>query len=179
MWESPRELWRRLKLGREEYLQRLITTLIVGGDPPAWNVPQTPSWQGQLFLRLLDGLAHGEPPGRQASTGADVFVDEYLLPKIEESARNGWPDWAVLWPDRVWVIELKTEQGSHRDDQLPYYLRLATAAHPGCRIDLTYITGPLRIPAPTLGHGQRYGHLQWSQVSPLVRPCGGPTPGTR
>ena len=70
-------------------------------------------------------------------------MDEYLLPKLEENAANGWPDWAVLWADRVWVIELKTEAGSHRVDQLPYYLRLAAAAHPGCSLDLTYITGPL------------------------------------
>ncbi len=69
---------------------------------------------------------------------------------------NGWPDWAVLWPDRVWVIELKSEPGSHRPDQLPYYLRLAAAAHPSCRVDLTYITGPLAKPAPALGEGQRY-----------------------
>jgi hypothetical protein len=25
----------------------------------------------------------------------------------------------MLWRDRAWVIELKTEAGSHRDDQLP------------------------------------------------------------
>ena len=81
---------------------------------------------------------------------------------------NGWPDWAVLWPDRAWVIELKTEPGSHRADQLPYYLRLAAAAHPSCRVDLTYITGPLTKPGPALGDGQRYSHLQWTQVLPLV-----------
>ena len=81
---------------------------------------------------------------------------------------NGWPDWAVLWPDRVWVIELKSEAGSHRADQLPYYLRLAAAAHPTRRVDLTYITGPLTKPAPALAEGQRYSHLQWTQVLPLV-----------
>jgi len=55
---------------------------------------------------------------------------------------NGWPDWAVLWPGRVWVIELKTEAASHREGQLPYCLLLAAAAHPGAHVDLTYITGP-------------------------------------
>ena len=168
MWESPQELWRRLKLGREEFLQRVLTTLIVGGDPPPWNTARRPSEQGVRFMHLLDALAHGEAGQMPATSSPDAFVDEYLLPKVEESAMNGWPDWAVLWPDRVWVIELKSEAGSHRADQLPYYLRLAAAAHPSCRVDLTYITGPLTKPAPALDDGQRYSHLQWPQVLPLV-----------
>lgn len=167
MWESPVELWRRLKLGREEYLQRLMTTLIVGGDPPPWNTQCSPSDQGRRFLRLLDDVAHANGT-EQASAEPETFIDEYLLPKLEEPAQNGWPDWAVLWPDRAWVIELKTEAASHRDDQLPYYLRLATAAHPDSRVDLTYITGPLSKPAPALLTGQRYSHLTWEQVLPLV-----------
>lgn len=61
---------------------------------------------------------------------ADGFVDEYLLPKLVDSAQKGWPDWAVLWRDRAWMIELETEAGSHRDDQLPHCLLLAAAAHP-------------------------------------------------
>lgn len=173
MWESPQELWRRLKLGREEFLQRTLTTLIVGGDPPPWNEARTPSKEGARFLRLLDALAHGDDFQVQGAPAPDVFVDEYLLPKVEESAMNGWPDWAVLWPDRAWVIELKTEAGSHREDQLPYYLLLATAAHPACSVDLTYITGPLTKPAPAVGDGQRYSHLQWAHVLPLVEDAWG------
>ena len=130
MWESPEELWRRLKLGREEFLQRMLTTLIVGGDPPPWNVARTPSEQGVRFLHLLDVLAHGEAPKMQPAPDPDAFVDEY--------------------------------------QQLPYYLLLAAAAHSSCRVDLTYITGPLTKPAPLLGVGQRYSHLQWTQVLPLV-----------
>ncbi len=45
--------------GREEYLQRLVTTLIVGGDPPRWNTPSRPTEQGQRFLQPLDEVAHG------------------------------------------------------------------------------------------------------------------------
>lgn len=119
MWESPDSLWRRLKLGREEFLQRVITTLIVGGDAPAWNTPREPSEQGRRFLMLLDKLAHGEASGLDEAGQAEAFIDEYLLPKLEASAQNGWPDWAVLWTDRVWVIELKTEAASHRDTSCP------------------------------------------------------------
>ena len=168
MWESPESLWRRLKLGREEFLQRLITTLIVGGDPPRWNTPSAPDEQGRRFLRLLDDLAYGDGSHRAGAVEADAFVDEYLLPKVVDSAQNGWPDWAVLWRDRVWIIELKTEAGSHREDQLPYYLLLATAAHPGCRVDLTYMTGPLSKSPPEVSEGQRYCHLTWAQVMPLI-----------
>jgi hypothetical protein len=168
MWEKPEELWRRLNLGREEFLQRLMTTLIVGGDPPRWNTPRPPSDQGQRFLRLLDDLAHGDEQDQPIGAEQGLFVDEYLLPKLEEAAANGWPDWAVLWSDRVWVIELKTEAASHREAQLPYYLLLAAAAHEESRVDLTYITGPLRKPAPSVGGGQRYSHLTWDQVLRLV-----------
>jgi hypothetical protein len=168
MWESPESLWRRLKLGREEFLQRLITTLIVGGDAPRWNTPRTPDEQGRRFLQLLDDLAYGDATHLDKPAEVEAFVDEYLLPKLLDSAQNGWPDWAVLWRDRAWIIELKTETASHRDDQLPYYLRLAAAAHPGCRVDLTYITGPLSKPPPEISEGQRYCHLTWAQVLPLV-----------
>ena len=168
MWESPESLWRRLKLGREEFLQRLITTLIVGGHAPRWNSPSAPDEHGRQFLRLLDHLAYGDGSNRDGSFEADTFVDEYLLPTLADSAQNGWPDWAVLWPDRAWIIELKTEAGSHRDTQLPYYLLLAAAAHPGCQVDLTYITGPLSKPPPQISDGQRYSHLTWAQVLPLI-----------
>jgi hypothetical protein len=168
MWESPKALWRRLKLGREEYLQRLVTTLILDGDVPPWNTPRSPGEAGRRFLGLLDEVAHGRQDQARFAVAPDWFVDEYLLPKLDESAANGWPDWAVLWSDRAWVIELKTEASSHRADQLPYYLRLAAAAHPDCRLDLTYVTGPLTKPAPALLDGQRYSHLTWDEVLPLI-----------
>jgi hypothetical protein len=155
-------------LGREEFLQRLVTTLIVGGDAPRWNTSSAPDEQGRRFLQLLDDLAYGDASDGDGPTEAGAFVDEYLLPKLVDSAQNGWPDWAVLWRDRAWIIELKTEAGSHRDDQLPYYLLLAAAAHPGCRVDLTYITGPLSKSPPEISEGQRYRHLTWAEVLPLV-----------
>lgn len=168
MWESPTALWGRLKLGREEYLQRLLTTLILDGDAPPWNTPRSPGAAGRRFLELLDEAVHGPHVCDGSAMSPGVFIDEYLLPKLEDEAANGWPDWAVLSDDRVWVIELKTEAGSHRAGQLPYYLRLAAAAHPDCNLDLTYITGPLMKAAPALLKGQRYGHLTWQEVLPLV-----------
>ena len=83
MWESPTALWRRLKLGREEYLQRLVTTLILDGVAPPWNMPHAPGDAGRRFLGLLDEAAHGSHGGRHLEGTAEVFVDEYLLPKLE------------------------------------------------------------------------------------------------
>jgi hypothetical protein len=179
MWESPESCWRRLKLGREEFLQRLVTTLIVGGRAPRWNNPTIPDEKGRQFLRFLDELAYGDGSNRDGRVEAESFVDEYRLPKLVDSAQNGWPDWAVLWRDRAWIIELKTEVGSHRDDQLPYYLLLAATAHPGCQIDLTYITGTLTKPPPEINAGQRYSHLTWAEVLPLIETVWGadPRPG--
>ena len=97
MWESPTALWRRLKRGREEYLQRLVTTLILDGDPPPWNTRRSPGEAGRRFLRLLDEAAHGGHHHVGFEKVPDWFVDEYMLPKLDESAANGWPDWAVLW----------------------------------------------------------------------------------
>jgi hypothetical protein len=87
-WESSQQLWRRLKLGREEFLQRVLTTLIVGGDPPPWNAARTPSEPGVRFLLLLDALAHGDDLKAPGTPDPEVFVDEYLLPKLEEGAMN-------------------------------------------------------------------------------------------
>jgi len=48
--EDPDLLLRRLRLGREEYCQRLLTELILGGTYPRWNTRNRPSEEGRLFL---------------------------------------------------------------------------------------------------------------------------------
>ena len=53
------------------------TTLIVGGDQPAWNTARSPSERGGRFLRLLDEIAHDDGPG-PASAVPEAFLDEYL-----------------------------------------------------------------------------------------------------
>jgi hypothetical protein len=164
LYEDPSDLLRRLRLGREEFCQRLVTTLILGGTYPRWNTRSTPTTEGKTFLRLFDELSFGEatPPD------ADVFVDELELRPRVESEQGGAPDWAVVWPHRLWLIELKTERASHRPHQLPYYFELGSHHFPGRPVDITYLTGPLSKPAPSTKDGQRYTHLTWDQVVPLV-----------
>ncbi|HET6917459.1 MAG TPA: hypothetical protein VFH56_15325, partial [Acidimicrobiales bacterium] len=118
--ESPRELLGRLKLGREEYCQRLLTMLILNAPYPRWNSRSSPSVDGLAFLRNLYEMWFGEWPGDEA-----VFVDEFELPSRFEDEPGGAPDYAVLWEDRLWLIELKTERASHRRGQISGYFELA------------------------------------------------------
>ncbi len=163
-YEDIRHVLTRRKLWREESLQLVLTCLIVGGIYPKWGTRNEPTVRGAEFLRRLHVLVFGEDP----DSPCDVFVDEFELPRRHETERAGWPDWAVLWPDRLWMIELKTEAGSHRPGQLPHYLDLGAHHYPDSAIDLTYLTGPLDQPAPELRAGQRYRHIVWTEVLPLI-----------
>jgi hypothetical protein len=162
--ETPDELLGRLKLGREEYAQRLITALIVDGPYPRWNTSSTPSERGRAFLDRLEELSFGG----SGPWHDPVFIDEFDLPRRHDDERGCAPDWALRDASRLCMIELKTEAGSHRADQLPTYFELARHHYPEHRIDLTYLTGPLRKDPPAVPGGSRYAHLTWGQVLPLV-----------
>ena len=47
----------RKKYGREEYVQDILAALIVGGDPPRWNVRTTPTARGSAFVTDVVNLA--------------------------------------------------------------------------------------------------------------------------
>jgi len=98
--ETPRELLARLKLGREETVQRLLTTLILQGHYPPWNSRSRPAPSGVGFLRDLHAEAFGASwPGEPAT-----FVDEFELPPRHLDERGGAPDYAVLWDRNLWMI---------------------------------------------------------------------------
>ena len=163
-YENPHALLGRLRLGREEFCQRLLTSLILGGPYPRWNSRSVPSVRGVEFLKQLDALSFGE--ARWADGGA--FVDEFDLPRRSDTERGGAPDQAVLWPDRLWLIELKTEAASHRRDQLPSYYDLAAHHYPGVPVDITYLTPPMTTPGPALCLPNRYAHVTWEQTAGLI-----------
>jgi len=162
--ESASELLARLKLGREEYCQRLLTMLILDAPYPRWNTHSRVSTRGAEFMANLDGLSFKEPSRR----GPAVFIDEFDLPKRDDSEKGSAPDWAVLTDERVWIIELKTEVGSHRAAQIPAYFELADYYYPAHAIDLTYLTPPLSTGLPTVGEGMRFAHVVWADVVPLI-----------
>jgi hypothetical protein len=156
----------RGRLGREEFTQKLLTSLVLGRVERGWNIRRRPSSAGALFLRDLHASAFGE-----ASVPEEVpaFVDEFELRELVEGEPSGWPDYGVVWPDRLLLIELKTERASHRAAQLPYYLRLAAHWHGDVEVDLLYLTPamPLIVPA-VVSPRQRFAHLTWAEVAPLV-----------
>ena len=162
--EHPEILLKRLKLGREEYCERLLTMLVLNDEYPRWNTRSTPSPEGLSFLAALDRLSFGD-----AGELTDAaFVDELDLPARPGDARGCAPDYAVITPDRLWMIELKTERGSHRSDQVPAYFELARHHHPKVRLDLTYLTGPGVKGELEPPDGTRYAHVTWEDVLPLV-----------
>ncbi len=162
--ESSLDLLGRLKLGREEYCQRLLTMLIVGGPYPRWNSRQRPSPLGLGFLRTLDEMSFGTPGAGEPT----AFVDELDLPCRHESEKGGAPDYALLWERRLWLIELKTEVSSHRPVQIPTYFDLGTHHYPQSQVDVTYLTPPMPMKSVDLQPGQRFAHLTWPQVAEVV-----------
>ena len=162
--EDPRALLRRLKLGREEYCQRLLTMLILDADYPPWNSRNTPSPAGLAFLRALDELSFGTADVPDAAE----FVDELDLPRRHDDEPGCAPDYGVLMPGRLWIIELKTERGSHRYGQVESYFELGRHHHPELRIDLTYLIPGMSAVAAGAPEGSRLAQVTWEQVMPLV-----------
>jgi hypothetical protein len=162
--EDPDELLARLRLGREEYCERLLTMLILGGDSPRWNVRSHPSDTGRRFLTELDRLSFG--------TAGDLrhgaFIDEFDLAKRPGDLVGGAPDYAVLTPGRLWLIELETEHGSDRSGQIAAYVALAHELYPTRQVDITYLTGAIDHQVPAVPAGSRFAHLRWEEVVPLL-----------
>lgn len=164
-FETPAALLGRLKLGREEYCQRLLTSLLLHGPYPPWNSRSPLSPVGLEFLRRLHERCFGDG----WPVGVPVFVDEFEMAPRHDADKGAAPDYAVLWEDRVWLIELKTEKASHRKDQVPYYFELAHHHFPKAQVDLTYLTSPMTAPYDPDPEWGRYAHMAWDQLTDLIR----------
>jgi hypothetical protein len=174
-YEDPFEYLHRTNDGREGFCQMLTTTLLVGGTYPRWGTHNALTDQGTVFFKALDELSFGTTDW----TTTPVFIDEITMPKRHDDELSASPDWTLVFEDRIWIIELKTERGSHRATQLPHYLDMAAHHYPGRAIDVTYLTGPLAKPAPRLRPGQRYVHLTWEDALPLYQLAWGATDDPR
>lgn len=164
-YESPAVLLARLRLGREEFCQRLLTSLILGGPYPKWNARSRPAPEGLRFLEAVHGVCFGPPwPGNDL-----LFIDEFELPARSDTEPGRCPDYGVLWDDHVWIVELKTEKASHRPDQIPGYYELAHHHYPNAAVDLLYLTGPMTAPYEPAVPGDRYAHLTWGDLTAILR----------
>lgn len=164
-FETPAALLARLKLGREEAMQRLLTCLILHGPYPKWNSRNQPSPTGLAFLAALyERHFDGGWPGDGV-----IFVDEFEMLPERDDERGGAPDYALLWDDRIWLIELKSERGSHRAEQIPTYFRLAHHHFPAAAVDVLYLTPPMEAPYDPMASWASYAHATWSEVGELVR----------
>jgi hypothetical protein len=163
-------LWRQ---GRDAYVHRMLTLLFLGRSPDPWNLPCRLSDNGARFLSLLDEVLFGE----EWET-PEEFYWEYKLPKRPEDKENGWPDFAALWTDRVLMLELRTEVGSHRDAHVDWYLQLGAHNYGGRAIDLVYIT-----PETTAGKSAvlpdlaRFRNCSWAELAKVIEVAWSKTTG--
>ncbi len=175
-YEDPSALLGRLRLGREEFCQRLLTMLIVGGPYPRWNTESVATPQGWSFLEQLHHQSFGGDGLGERDDAA--FIDEFDLPRRDETEPGGAPDYAVLTPERLWLIELKTERASHRHGQIPQYFDLAYHHHRHLTVDITYLTPTMASsykPAVPPGPWGRFCHLTWDAVAVAIRAVWGDT----
>ena len=67
-----------------------------------------------------------------------------LTPARHPDERGCAPDYTVFVSGRCWIIELKTESGSHRPKQIPDYFERAHHYHPQLEVDITYLTAVVK-----------------------------------
>jgi len=108
-----------------------------------------------------------------------VFVDELELLGRDEAEIGAAPDYGVLSAERLWIIELKTEVGSHRAAQVPTYFDLGRHHYPDRRVDLTYLTPAMTHDPSEPPDGSLFAHLTWDDVTPLIREAWGHATGLR
>jgi hypothetical protein len=104
--DDPDLLWHSTGLGREEYVQRLLATLVLGAPATGWNVPRRPSERGAGFLRRLHASRFSDTPSQ-----APVFIDEFELPARHDGERAEWPDHGVDWRRSVYCRTEGSERG--------------------------------------------------------------------
>jgi len=161
-FEDPDKLL-KFKFGREEYCQRMLTSLILATRYPKWNSHSKPSEKGSSFLRRLYELTY-----KESLAGSLDFVDEFELPAIEKDAIGGAPDYAILTQDKLWIIELKTEAASHRKEQMPYYEKLARHHYPDLNLGLLYLTSDMSRQDESAYGASDFVHLYWSEMLHLI-----------
>lgn len=161
-WEDPDQAM-RMKHSREEYCQRLLTSLIIAAPDPGWNKQREPSERGYDFLSRLFERTTGTP-----LEGAPLLVNEFALPGKTPGTGDKSPDYGVLTGELLWIIELKTEKGSHRHDQLPDYEMLGNYHYPDHRFEMLYLTPEMERQSQDGFELCGFAHLFWQEMTDLI-----------
>lgn len=162
----PDDLWRSTRMGREQVIQRALSTLIIGHCNFRGNRPEPPCRRGVTFLTELMANAFD----LELPVGIE-FIEELELPRRHDDEMSGYPDHAIIAAGLLVLIELKTETSSQRRGQLRHYATLAAHHYcePGQAIHLLYVTPPMDVPhLQALPDGVRFVHLTWAPVSDLL-----------
>ncbi|MFC4529344.1 hypothetical protein [Sphaerisporangium dianthi] len=151
------------RAGREWFAQLMLASLLIGDRPARMNTPYAICPQGRVLLDLLD-------PNHRAGGSQPTVYWEFKLDALRPGQQNRWPDLALRWPDRVLLVELKTETGSVRERQVDEYLQLGLHHYPDAFVDLLYITRD-RVPSSPSGLPERaqYATTTWAQVADAIR----------
>lgn len=164
--DFPNFLWLRefrWKQGRESFAQYCLACLFLGKPPIGWNKPQSLSPKGRELLHRF----HEEFDPQDARS--PDFYWEFNLGKLPDDKENGWPDLVALSDERVLVMELKTEAGSHRDGQVDWYMRLAAVRFFDRPIQLIYLTvDPVSADPSEIPEGATYRNLLWTDVADMI-----------
>ena len=97
-WEDPDQAMKQ-KHSREEYCQRLLTSLILAAPDPGWNKRRNPSETGRVFLDRLYENTTGDN-----LEGLPILVNEFALPGKTPGVGDKSPDYGVL--TELWLINI-------------------------------------------------------------------------
>lgn len=161
--DDPAELIESKDYGSEGTAQRYLCALLINGPAYGYHKTWPLSERGARFVARLYRHSFGALP-----TDAPIFWNEMNLRAVDADDDHA-VDYAFLWPDIQFLVELKTLGGSHRPGQLAEYLRRARHHNPEQAIDLLYLTQPMVAATPDdMPERCRYAHTDWPEAMAIA-----------
>jgi hypothetical protein len=172
--DDPADLIAGKDYGSEGVAQRYLCALLINDTHYGYNKSWPLSDRGARFVAQLYEQAFGAPP-----EAAPRFWNECNLRAVRGTDDHA-VDYAFLWPDVHFLVELKTLGQSHRPGQLSEYMRRAHHHNPGPAIDLLYLTQPMSAAAPDDIPGHcRYSHIDWPSALEIANAVWADSPDPR
>lgn len=157
--DDPADLIAGKDYGSEGTAQRYLCALLTNGPQYGYHKSWPLSERGIRFVARLYSRAFGNPPA-----DSPEFWNEMNLLAVNADDKQA-VDYAFLWRDVSFLVELKTLGGSHRPGQLAEYLLRARHHNPEKTIDLLYLTQSMSAASPDpVPERCRYAHITWSQA---------------